>query len=110
MKLKMCETCIIINLIILALMFTDSEQTTEIGKIVEMKQTVIDQQDGVIKLMRNLKFHQMENIPHEQIQNVLHDIFLKYDEAKQHIQSSEVTYLIKIFRRDNFKLLQSIDV
>lgn len=60
-------------------------------KIVEMKQAIIDQQEGVIKLMRELNLQQTANsTDRERIQYLLEKVFHQYDEAKQNMLSSEV--------------------
>lgn len=69
----------------------NSERIEENDKLVEMKQIIIDQQEGVIKLMRNLNDPStFINDKQYYIETMLNDMFLKYDEAKQRIQNSEV--------------------
>lgn len=57
-------------------------------KIVEMKQKIINQQERVIMLMKNL--HKTTNIDDQSLKKIIDNVFSKYDKTTQHMQNSEV--------------------
>lgn len=58
-----------------------------------MKQMILDQQDGVIKLMKEINTHKTANGGQDYIQRTIDDVFQKYNDAKQYIQNSEVNHI-----------------
>lgn len=74
--------------------FLCSGRLAENDKIVEMKQTVLDQQDEVIKLMRNINLQKTANGGgQDNIQRTIDGIFNKYEDAKQYMKNSEVNHI-----------------
>lgn len=85
---------------------SDSERLENNDKIVEMKQAIIDQQEGIINLMRNLNDSSTNNNNEHHIQKMLNDMFSKYDDVIQRMQNSEVmkTSDLYLFRLTFFQL------
>jgi len=72
------------------MIFFDSEQIANKNKIVMTKQTVIGQQEEVIRLLRNIHRSQMTNADKDSIHDTINSVFLKYDDAIRRIIDSEV--------------------
>lgn len=84
----------------------DSEKIENNDKIIQVKQSIIDQQEDIINLMRNLNDPSTNNDEHC-IQNILNDMFLKYDDVIQRMKNSDVikslnlniTYVLIVFNK-----------
>lgn len=57
-------------------------------KIVEMKQKIINQQERIIMLMKNL--HKTTNSDEQSLKQIIDNVFFKYDKTRQHMKNFEV--------------------